>query len=57
VANNRRGQEFNVNSVVGYDFTARSAVFVGYNFQRQSPARPGDLGHELFFKFSYLFQF
>jgi hypothetical protein len=57
VANSRRGQEFNVNSVVGYDFTARSAVFVGYNFQRQSPARPGDLGHELFFKFSYLFQF
>jgi hypothetical protein len=57
VANSRRGQEFNVNSVVGYDFTARSAVFVGYNFQRQSPGRPGDLGHELFFKFSYLFQF
>lgn len=57
VANDRRGQEFNVNSVVGYDFTARSAFLVGYNFQRQSPGRTGDLGHELFFKLSYLFQF
>lgn len=57
LANDRRGQEFNVNSLVGYDFTARSAFFVGYNFQRQSPGQPGDLGHELFFKFSYLFQF
>ncbi len=57
VANDRRGQEFNVNSVVGYDFTARSAFLVGYNFQRRSPGQPGDLGHELFFKLSYLFQF
>ncbi|MGH9814817.1 MAG: DUF5916 domain-containing protein, partial [Candidatus Acidiferrales bacterium] len=57
IANDRRGQEFNVNSLVGYDFTARSAFLVGYNFQRQSPGQPGDLGHELFFKFSYLFQF
>jgi len=57
VANDRRGQEFNVNSVIGYDFTARSAFLVGYNFQRRSPGAPGDLGHELFFKLSYLFQF
>jgi hypothetical protein len=57
VANDRRGQEFNVNSVVGYDFTARSAFLVGYNFQRRSPGQPGDLGHELFIKLSYLFQF
>lgn len=57
LANDRRGQEFNVNSLVGYDFTARSAFFIGYNFQRQSPGQPGDLGHELFFKLSYLFQF
>ena len=57
VANDRRGQEFNVNSVIGYDFTARSAFLVGYNFQRRSPLTPRDLAHEFFVKFSYLFHF
>lgn len=57
VSNDRLGQNFNVNSIVAYDFTARSALIAGYNYQRRSPSRPGDLGNELFIKLSYLFQF
>ncbi len=57
VANDRRGQEFNINSVIVYDFTARSNFVLGYNYQRRSPGTPEDLGNEFFFKFSYLFQF
>jgi len=57
VSNDRRGQDFNVNSIVAYDFTARSALILGYNYQRRAPGRPGDLGNEFFVKFSYLFQF
>ncbi len=57
LANDRRGQEFNVNSVVVYDFTARSNFVLGYNYQRESPGRPSDLGNEFFVKLSYLFQF
>ena len=57
VANDRRAQNFSVNSIVAYDFTARSAAIVGYNYQRGAPARPGDLGNEFFAKFSYLFRF
>ncbi len=57
VANDRRGQEFNVNSVIVYEFTARSNFVLGYNYQRRSPGTPSDLGNEFFLKFSYLFQF
>jgi hypothetical protein len=57
VANDRRGQEFNINSVVVYDFTARSNFVLGYNYQRRSPSDPADLGNEFFFKLSYLFPF
>jgi hypothetical protein len=57
VANDRRGQEFNINSVIVYDFTARSNFVLGYNYQRRSPGTPADLGNEFFLKFSYLFQF
>jgi len=57
VANDRHGQNFNVNSIFLYQFTARSAAIAGYNYQKHGPARPGDLGTEFFAKFSYLFQF
>ncbi len=57
VSNNRRSQTFNVNSIVAYDFTARSAFIVGYNYQRGSPVLASDLGNEFFAKFSYLFHF
>jgi hypothetical protein len=57
VTNDRLGQNFSMNSIVAYDFTARSAAIVGYNYQKGAPGRPGDLGNEFFAKFSYLFQF
>lgn len=57
LSNDRLGQDFSVNSIVAYDFTARSAFLVGYNYQKRAPGRPGDLGNEFFAKFSYLFQF
>jgi hypothetical protein len=57
LSNDRRGQNFNVNSIVAYDFTARSAAIVGYNYQRRSPSSTSDLGNEFFIKLSYLFQF
>jgi hypothetical protein len=57
VTNDRLGQNFSMNSIVAYDFTARSAAIVGYNYQKRAPGFPGDLGNEFFAKFSYLFQF
>ena len=56
-SSDRHGRNFNVNSIVAYDFTARSAFIIGYNYQRGSPLQPGDLGNEFFAKFSYLFHF
>jgi hypothetical protein len=53
----RLGRNFSVNSIVAYDFTARSAAIVGYNYQRRTPGLPGDLGNEFFAKLSYLFHF
>jgi hypothetical protein len=46
-----------ISALVAYDFTARSAAYVGYNRQRHAPPDPGDLGDSLFFKISYLFSF
>ncbi|HSE50069.1 MAG TPA: DUF5916 domain-containing protein [Terriglobales bacterium] len=54
---NRHGTEVNVNGLVAYDFTARSAFYLGYNYQRGSPLDRSDLGHEVFLKLSYLFPF
>jgi hypothetical protein len=56
-ANDRHGHLYSVNSIVAYDFTARSAAIAGYNYQRSSPGRPRDLGNEFFFKLSYVFHF
>ncbi|HWQ03187.1 MAG TPA: DUF5916 domain-containing protein, partial [Candidatus Nitrosotenuis sp.] len=56
-SNDRLTENYSVNSIVAYDFTARSAAIVGYNFQKTSPARPGNLGNEFFVKFSYLVNF
>ncbi len=57
LTNDRRTQNFNVNSIVAYDFTARSALILGYNYQRGAPVLPSNLGNEFFAKFSYLFHF
>jgi len=53
----RQGHNLSVNSLVAYDFTARSALYLGYNRQRQSPLNPVDLGNQVFVKLSYLFAF
>lgn len=46
-----------INSLIAYDFTARSAAYLGYNRQRHSPLDPADLGDSIFLKISYLFSF
>ncbi len=64
-SNDRHGDLFSVNSIVAYDFTARSAFVIGYNHQRHGRTNPlldpflrsNDLGNEFFAKFSYLFHF
>ncbi len=56
-ADDIHGSNVSINSLFAYDFTARSALFVGYNRQRRSPLDPTDLGNEVFVKLSYLFSF
>jgi hypothetical protein len=56
-SNDRLGENYSLNSIVAYDFTARSAAIVGYNYQRSSPALPSNLGNEFFVKLSYLLHF
>jgi Domain of unknown function (DUF5916)/Carbohydrate family 9 binding domain-like len=51
------GHNLSVNSLLAYDFTARSAAFLGYNRQRHSPLDLADLGNVVFVKLSYLFSF
>lgn len=46
-----------VNSLVAYDFNARSALFIGYNSDTLSPNDPRQRGQELFMKLSYLFSY
>lgn len=53
----KRHSELNFNSILAYDFTARSAFYFGYNRQRTYPQLKSDLGNELFVKLSYLFSF
>lgn len=67
--NDRHGNTWNLNSIMAYDFTARSAFIFGYNYQKSHdvfqlspipavlPRQPSDLGNEFFFKLSYLFHF
>jgi len=57
LSNDRHGNNLSVNLLVAYDFTARSAFYVGYNRQRRDPLDPSDLGHQVFVKLSYLFGF
>lgn len=56
-ANGIHGHNINISSLLAYDFTARSALFLGYNRQRHSLLDPSDLGDQLFIKLSYLFAF
>lgn len=46
-----------INSLLAYDFTSRSALFLGYDRQKHSPLDPADLGNVVFVKISYLFAF
>jgi uncharacterized protein DUF5916/cellulose/xylan binding protein with CBM9 domain len=52
-----RTSNLSINSLVAYDFTARSAFFLGYNRQKHSPLDRADLGNVVFVKLSYLFAF
>jgi len=46
-----------ISALAAYDFTARSADYVGYNRQPHSPIDPVDLGGSIFVKISYLLSF
>jgi hypothetical protein len=46
-----------INSLLAYDFNARSALFIGYNSDRFTPNDPTHRGKEIFIKLSYLFSF
>jgi hypothetical protein len=50
-------QRFAVNTLVSYDFNARSSLFVGYNGNTYSPQDPFLRGKEFFMKLSYLFSY
>jgi hypothetical protein len=56
-ASDRHGNDLSINSLFAYDFTARSALYIGYNRQRRSPFDVTDLGNQVFVKLSYLFAF
>lgn len=56
-AKDKHGNNLSLNSLIAYDFTARSAFYLGYNRQRRLPSDPGDLGNQVFIKMSYLFGF
>ncbi len=56
-AQKRGGQNLNVNSIVAFEFTARSGLIIGYNYQRGAPVLASDLGNEFFAKISYFFHF
>ncbi len=56
-ASDRHGNDVSINSLFAYDFTARSAFYIGYNRQRRSPFGVTDLGNQFFAKLSYLFAF
>lgn len=55
--NDRLGNNWSLNSILAYDFTARSAFILGYNYQKRRPHLANDLGNELFIKLSYVFNF
>ena len=56
-AGDRHGHNIFINSLFAYDFTARSALYVGYNRQNHNLLDPTDLGNQFFVKMSYLFGF
>lgn len=56
-ASDRHGNDISINSLFAYDFTARSALYIGYNRQRKDPFAVTDLGNQVFVKLSYLFAF
>jgi len=56
-ASDRHGNDISINSLFAYDFTARSALYLGYNRQRRDPFSTTDLGNQIFVKMSYLFAF
>lgn len=50
-------QRVAVNSLVSYDFNARSALFIGYNSDSYAPQDATRRGKEFFMKLSYLFSY
>jgi hypothetical protein len=53
----KHGHELSISALAAYDFTARTALYLGYNRQRRVPLERADLGNEVFVKLSYLFSF
>ncbi|HSS96331.1 MAG TPA: hypothetical protein VLK33_04845, partial [Terriglobales bacterium] len=56
-SDDHHGNNVGISALAAYDFTARSAAYIGYNRQRHSPIDPVDLGDSLFVKISYLLSF
>jgi hypothetical protein len=56
-SDDHHGNNVGISALAAYDFTARSAAFIGYNRQRHSPLDLGDLGDSIFVKISYLLSF
>jgi len=56
-SDDHHGNNVGISALLAYDFTARSAAYLGYNRQRHSALDPGDLGDSIFVKISYLFSF
>ncbi len=55
--NDNKRNRLNINSLLSYDFTARSALAIGYNTENISPEQPLRFGREAFVKFSYVLAF
>jgi len=55
--NDNKKNRVNINSLISYDFTARSALAIGYNTETISPEQPLRFGREIFVKFSYVLAF
>jgi hypothetical protein len=55
--NDNHRNQINLNWLLSYDFTARSALAIGYNSEAISPRQPLRFGREIFLKFSYVLAF
>jgi len=47
-SDDHHGNNVGISALAAYDFTSRSAAYVGYNRQQRSPLDPSDLGDSIF---------